>query len=96
MIEISKSVPCPMISGKSGEDAEHFMPEGVEPRSTGGRPPKYPFYLMEDGDSVLLPIFSEKKRRSAISSSQQFGVRHGCRFVYKDEEGGIRFWRIDK
>lgn len=60
-----------------------------KPRS-GGRPTKYPFKVMEVGDSVFI---DEAEAKAAIAAARATGRIHGKKFVYRTVDGGIRIWR---
>jgi hypothetical protein len=56
-----------------------------------GRPAIYPFAELRVGESVFLP----GKRAAKVSSSLQHVVRkQGFRFTTRQEESGLRVWRI--
>lgn len=57
-------------------------------KATTGRKSKYPFDLMEVGDSFFVP----GKVRMA-STVGQASRRLGRRFVWNEETGGVRVWR---
>ena len=57
-------------------------------KATTGRKSKYPFDLMEVGDSFFVP----GKVRMA-STVRQASRRLGRRFVWNEETGGARVWR---
>ena len=62
------------------------------PRNKSGREMKYPFKLMEVGDSFLVPPGSDNKVRiCAHASRKQTGYNYTVR---KMEDGTYRCWRI--
>jgi hypothetical protein len=59
---------------------------------------KYPFPEMEVGDSFLVPYGGKPKRvvmNNVRSAGSYYGKRHGIRFVFRTEEGGVRTWRVE-
>lgn len=58
-----------------------------------GRPSKYPWHEMDDGDSVF--IEGETTAGSAVVSARRFGKTNGKCFVARTVEGGVRIWRTE-
>ena len=81
---VEKGIPIPPIRRNGG--------------TPGGGEPKYPWPLMEVGDSFFVPTNS---REEAIlmnlkigSSATTFMKKHGVKFTARSLENGVRFWRI--
>lgn len=53
---------------------------------------KYPFALMEVGDSILVGNDKEKNARSACWT---YGSRTGKKFSAIKVDGGVRVWRVE-
>jgi hypothetical protein len=51
---------------------------------------KYPFYVMEVGDSVLI---SGKTKNAVGSLTNAAHKRTGFEFTYRSVDGGVRVWR---
>lgn len=61
-----------------------------------GRTPRYPFRNMEEGDSFLIPLASEKATRNQkiYPAASKFSSRNkGFEFVTRKLDDGIRVWR---
>ena len=61
--------------------------------NSAGRPSKYPWHEMDDGDSVF--IEGETTAGSAVVSARRFGKIYGKRFAARAVEGGVRIWRTE-
>ena len=92
MIEVEKEVPMPHMPGDPSERSDDA------PRwdcwSGNGRPPKYPFAIMEVGDSFMIPSLDAKKIRSARTAATLYGRNHKKKFISRKQENGLRVWRI--
>ena len=55
-----------------------------------GRPPVYPWHLMDIGDSFLVPDTTIK---SMSAKASQTGARMSRRYECRTVKGGIRVWR---
>jgi hypothetical protein len=64
----------------------------IPPMPHPGRPYKYPWRLLEVGDSFFVPEGNLKTLRSAWKEASK---RLGFRCSYRQEEGGIRIWRVE-
>lgn len=51
---------------------------------------KYPFAQMKVGDS-----FFADRYRAAQAAAWKYGVRNGMRFTVREENGGVRVWRVE-
>lgn len=61
------------------------------PLPAGGRKPKYPFLLLEVGDSFLFP--DGTPRSSAKVAASNHGKRHGVKLAIRAEGDRLRCWR---
>ena len=64
--------------------------KGIEiPKAKVGQPPKYPVYMMNEGESFKFPIEAHSQVRGAIrrSKPKRFTIR-------KIDEGHMRCWRV--
>ena len=84
MIKVEKGVPIPPRRWRGGG-----------PR---GGDPKYPWPLMEVGDSFFIPTHS---RDEAIlmnlkigSSATTYMRKHGVKFTARSLDDGVRYWRV--
>ena len=76
---------------------DHGIPLPPNPRLGGGRTrQRYPFKLMEIGDSFLVPYGEEApeivRNRAAVSCSKT-SADTGYRFELRTLADGIRIWR---
>ena len=56
-------------------------------------PTKYPFFVMEVGDSFEVPI---EKKNSIYKCASSYGKRHGQKFsVRKFDDATYRCWRVE-
>lgn len=53
---------------------------------------KYPYKLMEVGDSFFVP---NGKLNQICNGNYRVGKQLGWRFVARSEEGGVRVWRTE-
>lgn len=66
------------------------------PPSSGGRPPAYPWRLMEIGQSFKITCEGEAKEKvwnSIQSCRRRAQDRTGRKFLMRSVAGGIRIWR---
>jgi hypothetical protein len=58
---------------------------------------KYPFDLMEVGDSFFVPAGEdiERTHNNLRCSALAFGLRRQQRFTTRREDGGVRVWRTE-
>jgi hypothetical protein len=56
-----------------------------------GRPVKYPFLLLNVGQSFYVPL-GDRKTISVCAS--RVGTRMGRTFTVRQVEGGVRAWRV--
>jgi len=62
------------------------------PKKSGkGAPPKYPFFKMEVGESLLVP--GERVGGKAYNAAIAIGRTSGKRFSGLTTEEGVRIWR---
>lgn len=65
--------------------------KGVKfPSKTCDKRLKYPFNLMEVGDSFVV---SEADKRSVTTTSHNYGARHGKKFSIRTTNNVTRVWR---
>jgi hypothetical protein len=76
MIKVDKGIPIPEVKS--------------QPRSRKPRATKYPWHLMEVGDSFLI----ENTKASIYSQVSEASKRNGRRYITKLTTKGIRVWRI--
>lgn len=72
--------------------------KGIEPPLGGSRTKqfKYPFHLMEVGDSFLIPCADEATEERAYRRMAALYGRHKPkRFKCRKVDGGVRVWRIE-
>jgi len=56
----------------------------------------YPFPDMEVGESVFFPREEDWGRQPpAASAAYKYGQRHGKFFIAREEEDGVRIWRVE-
>lgn len=74
--------------------------KGIAPPAIHARA-KYPFAVMEIGDSFFVPATEEEHKKLAASvrmSASQFARRNrkatGKKFTTRSVTGGVRCWRI--
>jgi hypothetical protein len=56
---------------------------------------RYPFKLMEIGNSFFVPCENTKKIRSLQSIMLNYGKRNGTKYRSRKENNGMRIWRIE-
>lgn len=66
----------------------------VTPRKLPRNKCKYPFPLMEPGDSFFVAMDSGVNLNSMRSSAHQYGHKHGWGIQTRVVEGGVRIWRV--
>jgi hypothetical protein len=62
--------------------------------------PRYPFGILEVGQSFMVPISKEKPNpaktlASTVSSANKRYRKSGKRFIIRPVEGGARIWRLE-
>lgn len=62
------------------------------PLPVGGAKSKYPFGVLQVGDSFLFPAGTP--RNKASSAALNHGKRHGVKFTVRAEGERFRCWRI--
>ena len=70
-------------------EIEKDVPAPVRERA--GRPKKYPFDQMQPGDSIFMP---GAKIAPMGTIGKQKAQNPGQKFATRQEEGGMRIWRI--
>lgn len=61
------------------------------PYSQDRYPSKYPFKVMEVGDSVVFP--DQNGNGKAATAAKVYGHRSGKHFTSRKVDGGVRIWR---
>jgi hypothetical protein len=63
------------------------------PIPTGGN--KYPFGIMEIGDSIFVPSEKIKTINGPRTSAYMHGKKYGKKFRTLSVDGGWRIWRVE-
>jgi len=88
--------PAPTSTRFKIEDGYQIPP----PRRGIQAEPRYPFALLNRGQSFMVPATPErpnpvKALASTVSSANKRMQRHGKKFIIRAVEGGARVWRIE-
>lgn len=66
------------------------------PTQGRGRPSVFPFEAMEVGDSIFVPVKTDKEKARAIGRTAMYARKHGVKFKTRTVEGGIRIWLVSR
>lgn len=67
--------------------------KGIDiPNPQKGRPGKYPWKLLEPGDSFVIKSKRAKNYRGGVYAH---ALRYGIKVKTRLEKGGVRVWRVD-